>query len=60
MCIYLYQIWGGHSSQNHIRVNGTFTTGHTNKSGQHNLRWHNELKNATKNLQGNGHSYLLA
>ena len=57
MCRSLYQHQGGNISQNHIRVNGTFTTVRTNKSGKLNLRWNNELEKTTKPLQGNGRSF---
>ena len=44
---------------NHLRGNGTYTTGHTYASVQFNLWWYHEQKNATKTLQGNVYAVLL-
>ena len=54
-----YRHQGGHCLKNHIRLNGTYATGHTHANGQFNMWWHPEHQNTTKTLQGNGHTVLL-
>ena len=59
MCSSIYHFHVDISSTNHIKVNGTFTTGYTNASGQLNLLWHHVYQNIPKKLQGKGQKVLL-